>query len=352
MASQRKTVDLLGLTYALPRDDKELFYDIQSRMWMSYRAGFVPIKSSNGGYSTDTGWGCMLRVGQMLLAHVLMVKFLGRGWRWSADSSRTDAAYRELSCLFFDDPGCPFSIHCLTRLGECMSKRVGEWFGPGTVSHVLRRALLEHPIGGVEVTLFNDGLVRSEELLWESTDTGNTRLVILCLRLGLESVNQIYYRAVNLLMRCPLFSGMLGGRPNAAFYFIGSAQGGVASQAGEEYQGHSLLYLDPHTTQPHVEKQQAGDMKADASFHTFDVRQLAMSELDPSVAVSFVCQSQQEMDVLRRHLGATATSLKTSSPFTIDHSAAPTDQDTVTRRPPVKHEPSSLEGDDSDYELL
>ena len=38
---------------------------------MTYRAIFPEMDSTKGTYVTDTGWGCMVRVGQMLMAQIL-----------------------------------------------------------------------------------------------------------------------------------------------------------------------------------------------------------------------------------------------------------------------------------------
>lgn len=73
--------------------------DFESRTWMTYRSNFEPIARSSdpkasaslsfamrlksladqGGFPSDTGWGCMIRSGQSLLANTLSICQLGRG---------------------------------------------------------------------------------------------------------------------------------------------------------------------------------------------------------------------------------------------------------------------------------
>lgn len=73
----------------------EFLDDCESRLWFTYRSNFSAIKKSSdasmtlsvrlrslgdqGGFTSDTGWGCMIRSGQCLLANALVMLRLGRG---------------------------------------------------------------------------------------------------------------------------------------------------------------------------------------------------------------------------------------------------------------------------------
>jgi cysteine protease ATG4 len=64
-----------------PDDDllwpPDFYEDFNSKVWMTYRHNYPPIRPSN--HKTDIGWGCMLRSGQSLLANTLVMNFLSRG---------------------------------------------------------------------------------------------------------------------------------------------------------------------------------------------------------------------------------------------------------------------------------
>jgi len=149
---------------------KTFLDDFESRFWFSYRSQFVSIPKANdataesaltiavrfrsrfgdpSGFTTDTGWGCMIRSGQCLLGNALALRRLGRGQfvtAW-AKSHLTSPGWlrgerpndeKDLLKLFADDPKAPFSIHRFVAHGaNACGKYPGEWFGPSATAQCI-----------------------------------------------------------------------------------------------------------------------------------------------------------------------------------------------------------------------
>ena len=56
----------------------EIRKEIRSKLWFTYRKGFVPIGGFGSNITSDKGWGCMLRCGQMVLGQALISLHLGK----------------------------------------------------------------------------------------------------------------------------------------------------------------------------------------------------------------------------------------------------------------------------------
>ncbi|VDM18114.1 unnamed protein product [Hydatigera taeniaeformis] len=132
-----KPVWILGESRSSLNDQEEIANDIRSRLWFTYRRGFAPIGDEKGP-TTDTGWGCMHRCGQMLIGQALIQLRLGRGWRWNPD--RLDRPYLQILRMFEDKPTAPYSIHKIASKAALDDNRtVSSWLGPNTVAQVLRK---------------------------------------------------------------------------------------------------------------------------------------------------------------------------------------------------------------------
>ncbi|BGP16747.1 Cysteine protease atg4 [Rhodosporidiobolus nylandii] len=277
------------------------YHDFHSRIALTYRSGFPlvlcdPPPSSQGavagvlsslgasigrggrpqhaeegrGLSSDTGWGCMLRTGQSLLANALGVVHLGRDWRRPLPSSSfqpssgssssahlptpapppvpSAATYARLLALFLDAPIplSPFSVHAFAAQGKLLGKAPGEWFGPSTAAGAIKALVNAYEPAGLRVVSCVDGAVYETEVERESRgprgvgEKWSTPVLILVnVRLGIDGVNPIYYEAIKGIFRLPHSVGIAGGRPSSSYYFVGA-------------QSNSLFYIDPHHPRPAV----------------------------------------------------------------------------------------------------
>jgi len=146
--------------------------DFEARIWLTYRSNFPIIPKSQdpkalssmsiavrfrstlvepAGFTSDTGWGCMIRSGQSLLANALVMLRLGRGkiifcqldgWSLTILGWRRgmqDVEERKIISLFADDPKAPYSIHKFVEHGAtACGKYPGEWFGPSATARCIQ----------------------------------------------------------------------------------------------------------------------------------------------------------------------------------------------------------------------
>lgn len=311
---------LLGKPYSTIYDRDDLKLDHLSRIWLTYRKNFPAIGGT--GPTTDTGWGCMLRCGQMMLAQALLNRHCGRDWRWKR--KHYDEKYRKVLDMFLDKKDAYYSIHQIASMGVSEGKNIGSWFGPNTVAQVLKKLVIFDEWSSLVIHVAMDNTVIEHDIRclckpgyketscdiigmnsMKSGATGCTSraakshdknkpsqiditkwkplLLILPLRLGLTDINAVY---VDSLKKCLSFCqtvGIIGGKPNQAHWFTG-------------YVGDKLIYLDPHTTQVSVD---LSDLySCDDSFHCHYPSMMNILELDPSIAVGFYCGTEAEFDDL------------------------------------------------------
>ncbi|EIW75969.1 hypothetical protein CONPUDRAFT_111807 [Coniophora puteana RWD-64-598 SS2] len=264
----------------------EFYADFTSRIWLTYRNQFAPIRDSTlstlesdqtrepctemsspspksrrwfggeKGWTTDTGWGCMLRTGQTLLANALLHLHLGRDWRRPPYPLYTEdyATYVQIITWFLDSPlpQAPFSVHRMALAGKDLGKDVGQWFGPSTAAGAIKRLVQAFPDAGLGVAVASDGALYQTDVYSASyVDVGSPRnvrklrwggravLVLFGIRLGINGVNPIYYDTIKGLFEIPQSVGIAGGRPSSSYYFMG-------------VQGDNLIYLDPHHARPAI----------------------------------------------------------------------------------------------------
>eukprot|EP00198_Chlamydomonas_reinhardtii_P001713 XP_001691049.1 autophagy protein [Chlamydomonas reinhardtii] len=396
--------------------------DFRSRMWCTYRKDFPALGPSL--LTSDVGWGCTLRSGQMLLAEVrhgwragaMMRVALGRDWQRCSDNLE---AVRPVVAALLDCAEAPLSIHRICDAGGPAGIVPGRWLGPwmlckglealfsqlagaqqeplGLRLHVAcgagggapelhmdliraamapaaHRSQVEEDVGvackqpegcgcakqevpvrglpadlgleahdcghpghtgtggdrqvtasGPDAAVAAPGSAGREiasdtapeqesassstaasSCCGEAEDAaahgrrcrgvaagtcgrGHSLLLLVPLTLGMDKINPVYIPQLQQVLSWPQSVGIVGGRPSASLYVCG-------------VQDASFIYLDPHEAQ-----------LALGTYFCDVVRVLPSAQLDPSLAIGFVCTSSAELEDLFARLQALAT----------QHSSAP-----------------------------
>ena len=278
--------------------------DFISRLWMTYRKEFPTMNDTN--FTSDCGWGCMIRSGQMLLAQGFIMHFLGRTWRWddrNASDPILENTHRKIIRWFGDTPSrnTPFSIHTLVNLGKQSGKKPGDWYGPSSVAHLLRQAVRNSAKENVDFDRINvyvaqDCAVYIQDIIDECTvpitspssvpwkhnsheSDWKSLILLVPLRLGQDKLNPIYNECLKAMLSLDNCIGIIGGRPRHSLYFIG-------------YQEDKLIHLDPHYCQDMVDVTQ--DNFNMASFHCKSPRKMKMTKMDPCCCIGFYCRTKDK----------------------------------------------------------
>ncbi|KAI1646199.1 uncharacterized protein F4817DRAFT_154305 [Daldinia loculata] len=285
--------------------------DFESRIWMTYRSEFDPIAKSQDpkafsalsfsmrlksqlgdqtGFASDSGWGCMIRSGQSLLANAMLVHRLGRGWRRSTPSQEEN----KILSLFADDPRAPYSIHNFVRHGaSACGKYPGEWFGPSATARCIQ-ALTNTTEPALRVYSTGDGPdVYEDNFMKIAKPDGTTfhpTVILVGTRLGIDKITPVYWEALTASLQMPQSIGIAGGRPSSSHYFIG-------------VQGLHFFYLDPHFTRPalpyHEDPDEYTQEEIDTC-HTRKLRRLHVKEMDPSMLIGFLIRDEEDWKDWRR----------------------------------------------------
>ncbi|ORY49948.1 hypothetical protein BCR33DRAFT_676867 [Rhizoclosmatium globosum] len=275
--------------------DAAFLDDFHSRLWVTYRHSFPPIAPST--YTSDVGWGCMLRSGQMLLANAFIYHLLGRDWRLASNTGKAWDEYVKIITWFLDSNSSPYSIHRIALIGQQYDKNIGEWFGPTTIAQVLR--VLHENVQTTEtklaVHIVNDGTLLLDELYATCTkrdgedgkERWNSVLILVPVRLGLDSLNSVYHENIKKVFGMNCCVGIAGGRPNSSLYFI-----------GVEGENH-LIYMDPHFVRQTVDLKDPASYTAQdlETYHCPNVRIVPITSLDPSMVFGFYCRDKAEVDM-------------------------------------------------------
>ena len=243
---------LLGKTYKNDIDIKRISYQKFKKrfyrlIWVSYRSHFRPllrISEDPRQITSDVGWGCAIRVGQMMLLNTLKSHY----------RLATSLQACLLKTIEENLMSAPYSIHNILQLAG-LGKNPGDWFSPSDISNSLDKILQICPCKDFRLLALKDSVVCKDQVfacgygmgleetkvMFEThtdllpSEWKNGILMLVPLMLGCKKIETRFYRTVKVFLECEYSVGIIGERKNAALYLVG-------------YQGNKVFFLDPHYT--------------------------------------------------------------------------------------------------------
>lgn len=292
-------------------NENALLSDIYTRIRFTYRSRFYPIDrdpdgpsplslslliagpifalenlvQNSGSFTSDIGWGCMIRTGQSLLANAIQIALLNRGFRIKDDKSEMRDAF--ITQWFRDTPQYPFSLHNFVYQSKLSSNtKPGEWLGPAAIAQSIKSLVAKHPEIGIHETLISVSSADVYQQDVEATfakDSKSNILILLGVKLGISEVSERYWDHIKNLLSSRFTVGIAGGRPSSSLYFFGYVDSG-------------LMYFDPHLSQPHIDPEYGESINFVKSCHTNNFGILSFSDMDPSMLIGFLVCGREQWD--------------------------------------------------------
>lgn len=262
----------------------------RSQFWITYRHSIEFVMRS------DTGWGCMHRVGQMILARALSMCMLGPKFRLhSLSEEKSKLVYKELLFMFDDTPSAPFSLPNICRAGTRLGIKIGNRFTPTNIAQALQMLNDSNKKSPLSIKVARNTVVDIDELLQHGKF--HPTVLFVALKLGTEYFHRSYSSKLVDLFSWPCFLGIAGGKKNSALYFTAAWTKQEKMSNLQVYQTGQLLYLDPHYPQKSAFTVNVPNL----SFHTNEVRALELQIIDPSMLLGFMFLSENDlMDFVKR----------------------------------------------------
>lgn len=366
-------VYILGQSFLLNSEDEvERFRQaFVSRIWMTYRKEFPQLEGTS--WTTDCGWGCMLRSGQMLLAQGLLVHLMPRDWAWPDAHQLTDVDFEvfrprspvravgipiptallasprvpntpeksftsdttarmiqkkrpectrdrqaepihhKLLAWFGDQPCAPFGVHELVEIGKGSGKKAGDWYGPSIVAHILRKAVAKTSVvHDLAVYVAQDCTVYKGDVA-HMCDLSQSQTA--------HDPPTLSWRSVIILVPVRLGGEALNPSYIECVKNILKLECCIGIIGGKPkhslyfvgFQDEQLLYLDPHYCQPVVDVTQLNFSLE--SFHCTSPKKMPFSRMDPSCTIGFFAKTKKDFESLCSAVSVALSSSKEKYPI-------------------------------------
>ncbi|KAM9313785.1 cysteine protease atg4da [Pholidichthys leucotaenia] len=364
-------VTVLGNSYLLNSEDEVERFRLAfvSRIWLTYRREFPQLEGST--WTTDCGWGCMLRSGQMLLAQGLLVHLMPRDWSWpdaqqltdvdfevfrprsparaggvpipsfsssrasntpenslsgnqaskpsqkkrpeSAKDRQAELTHQKVVTWFGDQPPAPFGVHQLVDIGKGSGKKAGDWYGPSIVAHILRKAVARNPVvPNLAIYVAQDCTVYKEDVV---------RLCDSSLNQTVPDPSSHPWKSVIILVPVRLGGEALNPsyiecvknilKLDCCIGIIGGKPKHSLYFIG--FQDEQLLYLDPHFCQAVVDVTH-GNFSLE-SFHCNSPKKMPFNRMDPSCTIGFYAKNKKDFESLCSAVSMALSSSKEKYPI-------------------------------------
>ncbi|KAJ5299325.1 hypothetical protein N7476_010882 [Penicillium atrosanguineum] len=278
--------------------------DFESRIWMTYRSNFTPIPRNNTpeatssmslgvrirsqlmdaqGFTSDTGWGCMIRSGQSLLANTLCIGEEAKGPRKNLNYLLCLQIIQRHPSQYIDLLNAVLSPAENTP-GNGLGHR--QLLGASSMSPLTLSNECEDPKLRVYVTNDTSDVYEDQFTRLARGENGRFQptLILLGLRLGIEQVTSVYWDGLRASLQYPQSVGVAGGRPSASHYFMG-------------VQDSQLFFLDPHITRPTIPAKGPDEVHTPEevdSYHTRRLRRIHIKDMDPSMLIGFLIRDEAD----------------------------------------------------------
>lgn len=310
------------------KEKQKLKYNFNKIIYFCYRKNTYPMKSRfNINISRDSGWGCMVRCGQMIMARAIY-KYL------KSKTFSTEKAISETIKYLLDMPYSdknfpsifssilsknqnekiktfkifpPFGIHMHCLLGKFYNKYAGEWFSDVNICQNYRDI---NEIFNIfpELNIFSFvSDLNLQEVLdncfillnKDNSDNKNKKivnfnnkqyimekcgLIFISVRLGISKVTDEYYTSLKKLFECKECIGMIGGETNLAHYFIGRNDKG------------NLIYLDPHITRDAINELNDDNIIND--YLVKNLHEISIDDMSTGLSIGFLFRNSDEFEEL------------------------------------------------------
>ena len=304
-------------------------------IYVSYRSKYKPqlnIKN-NKTFTSDCGWGCMIRSSQMILCRALY-KILKYKYKikenliyhvipFIMDKNLDIIKYKYFGMdtyikklndlgkkdIIAIDP--PFSIHKIVILGEKFGRTSGEWFSDfelpkiyniiNNTFNIIPDLSIIHYNSFIELkTIIERCFKVTDENINENNKNDiflfeeknykleKMGLIFVSVRLGLDNISPEYHQSILKLFACKECLGIIGGKKwtNSASYFFG-------------YYDNFLLFLDPHFNNQSIDNLNDSNIN---SYKNKVIYKIDVKTLKAAFTIGFLFRNMKEFNELLNFL--------------------------------------------------